>query len=148
MYRSSSEHDSMDHNQEFIMPQWDNGDGYFNPPWNLLPIEYPVLAMNPLDYPVDSNTPGASSSPDSRSDSRSDTPLETNQNPTSRKRRQRSESSQRDALIRPRKTRKLKAPQETAKVRKKGACLMCKRKRKEVSFVCELLISSPTRELM
>jgi len=130
------------------MPQWDNGDGYFNPSWNLLPIEYPVLAMNPPDYPVDSNTPGASSSPDSRSDSRSDTPLETNQNPTSRKRRQRSESSQRDALIRPRKTRKLKAPQETAKVRKKGACLMCKRKRKEVSFVCELLISSPTCELM
>jgi hypothetical protein len=138
----------MDHDQEFIMPQWDTGDWYFDPRGNLLPIEYPVIAMNPPDYPVESNTPEPSSSSSSRSDSRSDTPLETNQNPTSKKRRQRSESSQRDALIRPRKTRKLKAPQETAKVRKKGACLMCKRKRKEVSFICELLIFSPTCELM
>jgi hypothetical protein len=147
VYRSSSEHDSMDHNQGFIIPPWGTGDEYFNPDWNLLPVSYHDFPINPADYTVDSNTPEASSSSDSRSDSRSDTPLETNQNPTS-KRRQRSESSQRDALVRPRKTRKLKAPQETAKVRKKGACLMCKRKRKEVSFVCELLISSPTSKLM
>jgi hypothetical protein len=131
----------MDHDQEFIIPQWDTGNGYFDPRW--MPIGYNDFPIDPPGYTVDSNTPEASSSSDSRSDSRSDTPLETNQNPTSKKRRQRSESSQRDALIRPRKTRKLKAPQETAKVRKKGACLMCKRKRKEVSFVCELLISSP-----
>jgi hypothetical protein len=131
----------MDHDQEFIIPQWDTGNGYFDPRW--MPIGYNDFPIDPPGYTVDSNTPEASSSSDSRSDSRSDTPLETNQNPTSKKRRQRSESSQRDALIRPRKTRKLKAPQETAKVRKKGACLMCKRKRKEVSFVCKLLISSP-----
>lgn len=50
----------------------------------------------------------------------------------SRKRRQASESSS-DALVRSRKTRKLKAPDRTAKVREKGACFFCQKRRKEVS---------------
>jgi hypothetical protein len=83
------------------------------------------------EHTSSSNTPDHSYS----SDSRSDTPLENVQSPKSKKRRQRSESSQPDALIRPRKTRTLRAPHETAKVREKGACLTCKRKRKEVGFI-------------
>jgi hypothetical protein len=122
----------MDPIQDFIISQWDTADEYFDPRWSLFPVEFNNIPINQPDHnTMSSNTPEHSSS----SDSRSDTPLETNQNPKSKKRRQRSESSQPDALIRPRKTRTLRAPQETAKVREKGACLMCKRKRKEVCFV-------------
>jgi len=90
------------------------------------------ISTMPQDYTSSSTTPDNSSC---SSDSRSDTPLENVQNPKSKKRRQRSESSQPDALIRPRKTRTLRAPEETAKVREKGACLTCKRKRKEVGLI-------------
>lgn len=51
-----------------------------------------------------------------------------------KRQRQKSEDSQSDgSLIRSRKTRKLKAPHETAKVREKGACFLCQKKRKVVS---------------
>jgi hypothetical protein len=51
----------------------------------------------------------------------------------SRKRRQTSERSS-GTLVRTRKTRKLRAPHETAKIREKGACFLCQTKRKEVNF--------------
>lgn len=48
-----------------------------------------------------------------------------------KRQRQSSEESQSDgALVRARKTRKLKDPLETAKVREKGACFLCQKKRK------------------
>ncbi|KAG4442197.1 hypothetical protein IFR05_002307 [Cadophora sp. M221] len=48
-----------------------------------------------------------------------------------KRQRQRSEDSQSEgSLTRLRKTRKLKAPLETAKVREKGACFLCQKKRK------------------
>ncbi|KAE9378490.1 hypothetical protein N431DRAFT_435586 [Stipitochalara longipes BDJ] len=114
----------------YIDSQFELGGGWGIDPQffhtaNYLPdLTYGISSVVP-DHTSSSNTPSYSS------DSRSDTPLENVQNPRSKKRRQRSESSQPDALIRPRKTRTLRAPQETAKVREKGACLTCKRKRKE-----------------
>jgi hypothetical protein len=54
--------------------------------------------------------------------------------PPKKRQRQTSEDSQSEgSLIRSRKTRKLKAPHETAKVREKGACFLCQKKRKVVS---------------
>jgi hypothetical protein len=50
----------------------------------------------------------------------------------SRKRQQSSESSQSDTNTRPIKTRRLRSPSETAKVRERGACFHCQKKRKEV----------------
>jgi len=109
---------------------------------NYLPdLTWNGIPNMPQDHTSSSNTPDHSSC---SSDSRSDTPLENVQNPKSKKRRQRSESSQPDALIRPRKTRTLRAPEETAKVREKGACLTCKRKRKEVSLASHFLLVSPS----
>jgi hypothetical protein len=66
----------------------------------------------------------------------------------SRKRRQTSESSS-DALVRPpRKTRKLKAPDKTAKTREKGACFFCQKKRKEVRFAhFPKFVSNPANPL-
>ena len=126
-----SYHDAME--EDFMNSQgWNTGNEWIDPRifqtpgfWN---NDFPFI---PQDPPTSSNTPAPSSS-----DSRSDTPLETVQNPKSRKRRQISDSPQPDALIRPRKTRIIRAPQDTAKVREMGACLTCKRKRKEVRHIC------------
>jgi hypothetical protein len=132
-----SDHNTM---ENFINTQWDTGAGWIDPrifqtvqnpsflPWNN------NFSFIPQDHT--STTSSSTPDPSTSSDSRSDTPVETLQNPKSKKRRQRSESSQPDALIRPRKTRTLKDPQNTAKVREKGACLTCKRKRKEVGLIC------------
>jgi len=46
-----------------------------------------------------------------------------------------SEGYESEVLIRTRKTRKLRSPEETAKVRKKGACFLCKLKKKVASSV-------------
>jgi hypothetical protein len=124
---------------DFINSQWDAGNTWIDPhifqytDFGPLNNDFPPC-MPPLE-PLSTASSNTSDSYPS-SDSRSDTPVENLQNPRSKKRRQRSESSQPDALIRTRKTRRLRAPQETAEVRKKGACLTCKRKRKEVSHVC------------
>lgn len=59
-----------------------------------------------------------------------DPPMES---PSRKRQRQQSEDTQSEgALIRSRKTRKLKAPLETAKIREKGACFLCQKKRKVV----------------
>jgi hypothetical protein len=50
------------------------------------------------------------------------------------KRRSTSSTPESNSLARPRKTRKLRCPQETAKVREKGACYGCKLNRKLVSY--------------
>jgi hypothetical protein len=93
----------------------------------------------PPDDTTSSNTPAPSSaSPDSTSE----THLKTTPNPKSKKRRQTSEDSQSDALIRPPKTRIIKDRLKTAKVREKGACLSCKRAKKGVSPVCKVLVLS------
>ena len=61
-----------------------------------------------------------------------------------KRQRQSSEESQSDgALVRARKTRKLKDPLETAKVREKGACFLCQKKRKVVSSPAPVEIGSP-----
>ncbi|KAG0645688.1 hypothetical protein D0Z07_8715 [Hyphodiscus hymeniophilus] len=51
--------------------------------------------------------------------------------PPSNKRRQTSSPCESESLVRYRKTRKLRAPEQTAKVREKGACYLCQLKRKE-----------------
>ncbi len=70
-------------------------------------------------------------------DSSSDKSLDEPQSapPPKKRQRQSSEESQSEggALVRSRKTRKLRAPHETAKVREKGACFLCQKKRKVVS---------------
>ena len=50
---------------------------------------------------------------------------------TRKRQRQTSSPCEPESLIRFRKTRKLRAPEETAKVREKGACYLCQLKRKE-----------------
>jgi hypothetical protein len=60
-------------------------------------------------------------------------PVEGTQTPQSRKRRLGSEDSQSDALVKVRKPRKLSDPDGTAKIRKKGACILCKTMRKKAS---------------
>lgn len=142
-YRSY-QHDSMEHHQHFNIPPWDTtvSNDFFDPIFQTDHFsQYSVDSINYIlqDQGTSSNTPD----PLSSSDSRPDSPLETAQIPKSRKRRQRSEDSQSEALNRrPRKTRTVRAPQETAKVREMGACLTCKRKRKEVSSSATFLISS------
>jgi hypothetical protein len=106
------------------------------PPWNT------DFSLTPPDDTTNSNSPAPSASPDSTPETKLETTHNSKHN--SKKRRQTSECSQPDALIRPRKTRTLRSPHETAKVREKGACLSCKRKRKEVGPVCELLVMSRT----
>jgi hypothetical protein len=81
----------------------------------------------------------------------SDTLLEGIQTPysNSRKRRQTSERSS-DILVRTPKTRKLRAPHKTAKIREKGACFLCRTMKKEVNFVYkqmlyfQIFVSIPT----
>jgi hypothetical protein len=63
----------------------------------------------------------------------SDAAVEGTQLSKSQKRRRISESPEHGALIRPRKTRKLRDPHDTAKIREKGACFCCQKKRKEVN---------------
>lgn len=60
-----------------------------------------------------------------------------------RKRRQTSESSESDALKRSRKSRKLQDPQQTAKVREKGACFCCQKKRKPVRSLSHQFFKNP-----
>ncbi|KAI9049136.1 hypothetical protein LZ554_006984 [Drepanopeziza brunnea f. sp. 'monogermtubi'] len=50
--------------------------------------------------------------------------------PQPQPKRLRHHSSEETILVRARKTRKLRAPHETAKVREKGACFLCQKKRK------------------
>jgi hypothetical protein len=51
-----------------------------------------------------------------------------------KRRREMSSPSESEALVRSRKTRRLRAPHDTAKVRERGACYLCQLKRKEVSL--------------
>jgi hypothetical protein len=93
------------------------------------------LQCNEISF---NHTPNVTPPDDTTSDNTSDicnTRLEVIITPQSKKRRQTSECSQPEALIRPRKTRKLRAPHETAKIRKKGACFLCQKKRKEVNLI-------------
>jgi hypothetical protein len=76
----------------------------------------------------------------------SDTPASSNDHsdhfadsPQAKKRRQASSPCESEALVRFRKTRKLRAPQETAKIRERGACYLCQLKRKEVALTLTLL---------
>lgn len=126
---------------DFINSQWSNEwiiDPHVFHSANFLPWNGD-FSYFPPNQTMSSDTPDVSAYSTS-SNSRSDSPLETVPNPKSKKRRQRSESSQPDALIRPRKTRTLRDPHDTAKVREKGACLTCKRKRKEVGLDREVWI--------
>ena len=86
-------------------------------------------------------TPFDDTTSDDTSDTLYDTPFNGAQTPQSKKRRPTLEGSESDALVRARKTRKLRDPHETAKIREKGACFLCQKKRKEVMFDC--LVSSP-----
>ncbi len=70
----------------------------------------------------------------SSSDTLSGTQLGGTQTPQSKRRRHTSVESESAAVTRTRKTRILRAPQETAKIREKGACFLCQKKRKEVKF--------------
>jgi len=81
--------------------------------------------FTPFEGTTSSNSTSSYASP-SRS------PADGIQTPQSRKRRHGSEDSQFDALVRTRKTRRLRDPDGTAKIRKKGACILCKTLRKEV----------------
>ncbi|KAL2075194.1 hypothetical protein VTL71DRAFT_136 [Oculimacula yallundae] len=84
-----------------------------------------------------SGTPGSSDSLSiqrpSSDNSQSASPKSPNSGSSLKKRqRQASEDSQSEnSLTRRRKTRKLRAPLETAKVRERGACFLCQKKRKE-----------------
>ena len=86
------------------------------------------------------NTPAPSAS----SDSSSDTKVEIDQfeEPTAKKRRQASDSSLTGSLIlkRLKPTRIVKDPEETAKIRQKGACLTCKLKRTAVFRTLQLYL--------
>lgn len=93
-----------------------------------------------LDNTPNSTPPGETTSGNTF-DYICDTQLNGIQTPQSKKRQPTLESSELGALVRSRKTRKLKAPHETAKTRKKGACFLCQKKRKEVNSVYSL--SSP-----
>lgn len=96
-------------------------------PWN----EFQYM-NNATEDSTTSNTPAPSPS----SDSSSDTKVEVVhfKEPQTKKRRQSSESSQTRSLIlkRLKPTRVVKDREETAKIREKGACLTCKKKRTAV----------------
>jgi hypothetical protein len=77
-----------------------------------------------------------SSSTPSSSGSLSDAAGDRTQTKTLKKRRQTSESPHFDALIRPRKIRRLRELRDMTKVRGKGACLLCKRGKREVRPPC------------
>jgi hypothetical protein len=96
--------------------------------WNGFPI-------TPPDNTTNSNTPSSPDFPTYKV-------LEKAQIQNPKKRRQTSGSPQPDTLVRPKKPRRLIAPHETAKIRVKGACLLCKRKRKNVRPICEFLVLS------
>lgn len=90
----------------------------------------------PLHHTADvGQSEGAmSDSTPTSSDTSSDSIIEVVQRPQARKRQlQTSERCDSDALIRMRKTRKLRDRQGTAKVRAKGACYECQLKKKGVS---------------
>jgi hypothetical protein len=89
--------------------------------------------FTPPDGTTTANTP-------SSSDSLSGTQLVGPQTLQSKKRRYRSEESESAALRRTRKPRKLGDRQETAKIREKGACFFCQKKRKKVNFVYQFEI--------
>jgi hypothetical protein len=109
---------------------WESSDPYIDPCllqstecflWN-------DFSITPPDNSTSSSTP-------SSSDSLSDNALPKGQIQNPKKRRQTSESPLSDALIRERKKRTVKNPPETARIRAKGACLECKRKKKPVSHI-------------
>jgi hypothetical protein len=91
--------------------------------------------LTPPDDTRRENTPSSSNTLSSG------TLLEGTQTPysNSRKRRQTSEPSS-DTLVPAHKTRKLRAPHKTAKIREKGACFLCQKMRKEVTFVYKQML--------
>jgi hypothetical protein len=111
-------------------PLW--GDDWFNTEMftdDFLPTEHlschSTSSYTPPEYVTRHNSATSSDA--------CPTPLE-DVRAKSRKRRRSSEESLSDSLVRTRKTRKLRAPEETAKTRERGACFLCQSKRKEVGF--------------
>lgn len=100
----------------------------FHPPanfdFNNVPVEY-----SPIAAPLDNSSEYASTPIDTPSD-----PVDELSLVPSRKRQHSSESSLSDVRIPPKRTRRLRSPPETAKVREKGACFYCQKKRKEVQY--------------
>jgi hypothetical protein len=98
----------------------------------------PTGCLPCYDFSLSRPVHTTSSSTPSSSDSLSDTVVDRLQTQTPKK-RQTSKSPLSDALIRPSKSRMLRGPQDTAKVREKSACFLCKRRKKEVRPACEFL---------
>jgi hypothetical protein len=113
---------------DFNNPNWWMDLGHFQPT--------AFLQYNEISFNHTANaTPPDDTTSGNTSDTICNTRLEGTVSPQSKKRRQTSECSQSEALVRPRKTRKLRSPHETAKIREKGACFLCKKKRKEVNLI-------------
>jgi hypothetical protein len=120
----------------FFRLSWDMAD--FNSDWNQWIYFQPTSFLQCSEIPFNPTanvTPPDDTLSDNTSDTICNTPLEGIHTPQSKRQRQTSECSQSEALVRPRKTRKLRAPHETAKLRKKGACFLCKKNRKEVNLI-------------
>jgi hypothetical protein len=131
---------------------WNNNEWFdFEsfPTTALLPCDATSLnhAAN-LTPPDDTRRDNTPSSSDTFS---SDTLLEGVRTPYSNSRRRRQTSERfSDTLVHTRKTRKVKAPHKTAKIREKGACFLCRTMKKEVNFVYkqmlyfQIFVSIPT----
>lgn len=119
--------------QDFDLDQWFIDYNHFQ---NSPPLPYD----QPLFFPPVDVTPahatmnyGSPESFETFSDKSSEE-IQSAPPPKKRQRQSSEESQSEGALVRSRKTRKLKAPHETAKVREKGACFLCQKKRKVVSL--------------
>jgi len=132
------------------MPDFHSSDDWNNNQWWLVFNSFQPTAPLPCDDATSFNpAPNLAPPDDTRKDSTpsssdtlsSGTLVEGIQTPYSnpRKRRQTSERSS-DTPARTPKTRKVKAPHKTAKIREKGACFLCQTKRKEVNFVYKQML--------
>jgi hypothetical protein len=126
----------------FLRLSWDMED-FNNSDWNWFDFSdfqpTAFVQCSEISFNHTANvTPLDDTSSGNTSDTICNTPLEGIQTPQPKRRRQTSECSQSEALVRPRKSRKLRAPHETAKLRKKGACFLCKKDKKEVNLIYQL----------
>jgi hypothetical protein len=107
-----------------------NGSGFVQPigclPWDDFSFSWPVHTTSSSSTPL-------------YSDSFSDAVVDRAQTQTPKKRWQTLESPRFDALIRARQSRTLRDLRDMAIVREKGACFLCKRRKKEVRPACEFL---------
>jgi hypothetical protein len=99
----------------------------------------PTRCLPSVDFSLSRPVQTTSSGTPSSSDPPSDIIVDRAQTQTPKKQRETSESPHSDALIRPSRSRILRHPQDTAKVREKCACFSCKRRKKEVRPACEFL---------